>query len=240
MNKPLLIGGNGGNDTAYVERSIFSSYKNGLPALTGRVHKRGDGTIRLYGINATIPMLYSLAYRQITNYSKNRFCYEVKHSDRFEPNKSGDQKLDDWKLANLYCYDLVMPYHDENTSSKKVLSDLNTFFNAEGKIVKRVNDCLVLIRLDKSDINMRSKDNVLGKKRTISFTNRNISSLISAIDEASDIPVLDETGYKGKINIDLHSDLTNIASLRIELKSYGFDLIKEKRELEFFTLTGNP
>ena len=51
-------------------------------------------------------------------------------------------------------------------------------------------------------------------------------------------PVVDETGYKDPVDMDLNiSDWTNLGALRKALNHYDLDLKEEKREVVMFVIT---
>jgi hypothetical protein len=49
-------------------------------------------------------------------------------------------------------------------------------------------------------------------------------------------PIVDETGYKGAIDIELNGDLKNPGVLQEEFKRYGFELTIQDRLLEMLVL----
>ncbi len=51
------------------------------------------------------------------------------------------------------------------------------------------------------------------------------------------LPVLDETGYTGNIDIEFNGKLIDWAGLKQDLKSNELDLVETVRELEVFVLT---
>ncbi|QEC52890.1 AhpC/TSA family protein [Anseongella ginsenosidimutans] len=50
-------------------------------------------------------------------------------------------------------------------------------------------------------------------------------------------PIIDETGYTGKVDIDLPEKYTNLEDLRNILRPQGLDLVPEVREIEMFVIT---
>ncbi|MGN6638920.1 MAG: hypothetical protein ACTHJ8_08405, partial [Mucilaginibacter sp.] len=70
------------------------------------------------------------------------------------------------------------------------------------------------------------------------LTNYPLSFLVNELNSLQTIPlpVIDETGYGGQVDIEL-SGATGLQTIRSELLTYGLELVKEKRVINMFVLT---
>lgn len=103
---------------------------------------------------------------------------------------------------------------------------------------KRMVDVLVLIRTSKID-KMKSlrKGKPYYNQHGV-FNNINIDGLSTIVYKAGLPPLIDETGYKDPVDLELNTTTwSSIEAMRKDLQRYDLDLKKEKRQMEMFVIT---
>src|SRR5690606_36345085 len=109
-----------------------------------------------------------------------------------------------------------------------------------GRVTRETVDCLVLTRIPGGrDIGTKggaSKSAI--SKETATINNMPIWVLSHTLNNRpgpTDLPIIDETGYDGPIDMVLE-DITTFTGLVNGLRKHGLDLTQEKREINMFTL----
>ncbi|MGZ3973693.1 MAG: TlpA family protein disulfide reductase [Flavisolibacter sp.] len=143
-----------------------------------------------------------------------------------------NSKIDDWYNANLYCYELCVPVNQRDRLYKIMLEDLNQLFPYKATVEWRRRRCLVLKRYSATSM----LHSISGHAATcpgpdsICVINRPVSALVSQLAwlyRDAPTPIVDESGYKGNIDIRLHGDLKNPTVLNAALHCHGLQLIED-------------
>lgn len=143
-----------------------------------------------------------------------------------------------------YSMDIIVPAGQEKQLYPRLLRLLNETGPYEGRIEKQVTDCLVLQRVD-LDKPLESEGGKSGLKypeEGFSITNYPLAYLVNALngnDLLSPLPVVDETGYEGPVDITLH-DINSLPAIQRDLRAHGLTLSPSKRPLNLFILTSKP
>lgn len=218
-----------------------------------RTQRNGGNEIRR-GIamrNMTVLEMYQRTYARIRKdrlglelYEGKRTILEVTDSSKLiAPRATGPFK-DNWEKENLYTYDLFVPMSDADSLYSYIFRDLNHYSGYYGRIEKRKVKCLALIRTSKEDKiktggGQPEYELYQGTKHQY-IKNYPVSQFVlDGLNRISWItmPVFDETGYTGNIDIEFTTEYTDLKSLREALKKFDLDLQEEERELEMFVLT---
>ncbi|MGH2645571.1 MAG: DUF3738 domain-containing protein, partial [Chitinophagaceae bacterium] len=142
--------------------------------------------------------------------------------------------------THLYSYDINVPPASMNQLRKYAQQDLERTFHVQVSIEKRKINCLILkstprlkshiAKNDKREYRMNSSDN---PKYIQNFP---IPELVQQLNfQYFNIPLLDETGIKGGIDMDMPDTLSQENIIRA-LKKAGFEIVNGERELEVVTL----
>ncbi|WP_300601959.1 TlpA disulfide reductase family protein [Niabella sp.] len=100
-------------------------------------------TQRFYITNYPIIGMYLLAYGK-TDLSPGYIKLDVPDKDHYVYTKGVDY-MDRWDMANRYCYETVMPLTlSESMLRKKILNDLDSYFNLKTSWATELTMCLVL------------------------------------------------------------------------------------------------
>jgi thiol-disulfide isomerase/thioredoxin len=196
-------------------------------------------------LNLSITSLYQIAFsgtdkREFT--VPTRTLNETGDSSLNRPKGSLTEK-ELWSTENTYCYELRVPPGKEGQLFKFMQEDLERFFSIKGSIERRKVKCLVLSRKTSPDKIRSSKKEIVSRlspdEKQIVIKNlplRNLVRLLENIYWRGPYPIVDETGYKGAIDIELNGDLKNPGVLQEEFKRYGFELTIQDRLLEMLVL----
>jgi thiol-disulfide isomerase/thioredoxin len=241
FDKPLFIEDNGQN---LLYHFLITGYYEGLMSRQGK--RRGtsvNSDTRLYGTNMLLSNMYrtALLNRLATpeNFPDNRIILNVKNKQPFiVPGKSKDYKeYDEWIRKNAYCFDLVVPPSMSENLYRRLKEELDNYFNFTSTIEKRKIKCFLLKSLDTGKYKSSGKDVLLDHGKNIwTIKNYPIKILLEDINIRCDYPIVNETGYEGKVDLTLVPDFKDIPSLRNQLNKYGLDLVEAERVLDVIVI----
>lgn len=185
-------------------------------------------------------IVFNQEFHKIYNYK--RLILEVKDKSKLFFDEKKMEK-NDWEKENLYTYDIVVPASEKDSLYSYMINDLNRYSGYFGRIEKRKVKCFILIRISNED-KIATKGGEKEYRLHNNLEEKYISNItmdrfVSGLDGMKSIalPVVDETGYAGRIDIDLPVDLNNVNAIREALQKYGLDLTEAERELEMFVLS---
>jgi thiol-disulfide isomerase/thioredoxin len=232
---PLLVNGNGGNDSDFIYRSLFTKYIEGAGS-TENVFKDNNGKIiRYYMLNNPPIMLLETAYPFKLNCSHNRIINESNNKSIFLPAKPSDV------YKNSFCYEIIIPPSPSNEFQHYMQEDLKRYLGVKVTSELRKMNCLVLYKRDSineiatkgGEANMDINESSIRKF----ISNEPVSTLIDLLNHlpvSKTLPVIDETGISGNIDLELPTDLFDLSldSLKSFLKRKGLELLEKEREIK--------
>ncbi|MFA6071641.1 MAG: TlpA disulfide reductase family protein, partial [Janthinobacterium sp.] len=227
---------------AEVDLKNLSGYREGKLGLTE--HNSNSITI----INAPILTLYKVAlwkhgiemmtaakmvvdipdtaiYNAITPVNLDR-------SDRIKPGMDYENWL---RNGHGFCYEANVPAGKENTKFDLMVQELNQYFGnklgIEGVVEKRNTKCLALIRTD-STVKIATKGGAElfeDDAFSLKMVNHSISYLLAnlAYNYQSQPPLVDQTGFKGKIDLDLSCTISDVNEMNKALSKYGLKFVEK-------------
>lgn len=237
-DKPLFVGNNGGDGRSVLFHSMISGYSQGLPAGYNRVDKGADG-LKITCRNQTLLSLYRIAYGDKAFFGKNRTVLETKDSSILTPNMSGTAYQRWMEQGNVFCYELVAPAGMADSASSIMLGDLNRFFrNYDIKLENQRTKCLALVRTSKTD-KIRSKGGESASEFNgfgFKLQNFPLARLIAQLNfiylQNYPLPIVDATGYKEWVDIEVHASPSDIQATNEELKHYDLELRETEMTIE--------
>ncbi len=175
----------------------------------------------------------------------SRIIWKAKDSTNFF--WSGKKRADIDKMQ-VFTYELIAPREDSIKLNQYMIEDLNRYFSRmyhfSGKLITKKVKCLVLI--DKKKMNNWKS---IGGKQEYELDNNNkklkvknypLSTLLFQWMNFSvplyPLPIIDETGYTGMININLDADLQNIEAINIGLARYGLEFKEKFRKIKMILI----
>jgi thiol-disulfide isomerase/thioredoxin len=229
----------------------------------GEVIDSAFNTIRLTWPNTSVLDLYYESTRELmqrSNYTLlgNRIILLVKDTLNYlarRPWFTGEL-TDKIFSQSRFCYEQICPLdYDATTRQQYMLQDLNrnisSLYGAEGRVEKRKMPCYILVRNSQLDKLAAKENNDKNYSKTINGNKmmRGQGELMNVLMShigwryygynafvgLNDI-LIDETEYKGKIDIWLPASIKSWDELRKALLPYDLDIIKEERQIDMLVI----
>ena len=242
-HRAILIDSKSNDDGLVIYHSILTRYLPMLPS--GYLnHEYKDTTIsaRITVMNCNIGTLYQVAYghfngdREASFVSWNRVIIETGDSVKLKWN---DKEYLTWRLANAFCYDLILPNSFKGDAHDVMKEDLKRLYNYDVKMEKRKTKCLVLRRTCGGDdlVSLGGKEEMNMNAYFIKMQNASWKDMLYWLENKflQELPLIDETGYD-RINLDVNADLTDSKALAKALKPIGIELAEEEREVDMLVI----
>lgn len=245
ISKPLWA-----KENIHFERNIqFYSYFSGwLSEYGGGGKSRFSDSITdrigIRFINEPLLSLCQIAFGGIDGGDfiyPNRLILDVPDPKMFFGPKN-EYEQDQWNINNFFCYEIAVPTSKQSELLPMMQQDLNRYLNYSVNIEKRLIKCLSLVRTSNKD-KMRSVNTLNKVVQTdsslliegVSFMNGLIRRLKFS-NQSIKTPIVDETGYTGRIDMKINCPLFDIESLRRELVKYDLDLVLREKEIEMLVI----
>ncbi|MGX5816765.1 TlpA family protein disulfide reductase [Chitinophaga lutea] len=236
--KPLLIGGNGGNDTNYLYRSVLSRWRPGMgsassPQIDDFLRRKGIPKYQATGVPADV--LFLIAYFGTTLFALNdpgNYPYPIVHS--------GDSAVfrPQGPTGMLYNYELQVPPDRaaKNTLMRMMQRDLTNYFQVEGEVKEMEVPCLRLIVSDERKARKHITAGTpqgkgwvpeRGYFETVNMPIGQLPKLLAyrLPGRAEEKYAIDDTHLDAPVSLQLHAEAENLDSIREALRKKGFDLV---------------
>jgi thiol-disulfide isomerase/thioredoxin len=140
-----------------------------------------------------------------------------------------------WLRENGFSYELRIPPALSAKRYDIMLKDLNTYFGElygiEGVMEERSIRCLALTRISPGDsfVTNGGVSSCAVTAFSLKMVNMDIPSLLTYLGQPLQLhpPTVDETGFKGRLDIELNCQLSNLDDLNKELAKYGLAFVKK-------------
>jgi thiol-disulfide isomerase/thioredoxin len=247
--KPLLIGGNGGPDSAFSYRSILSNwdYRTDFHRIN-YISSKNRNQINVTG--ADLGLLYCLAYGDTVEFILPPFPEEINAKVRntysqwytlpvLNTKRKGLFKFDEFSGENLFNYSLIVPDSMANPLAlqKMLKKELENCFSFKVSVEIRRMPCWKIVRYGNASISLRTKGGEPYWEESfsgVSFKNQPVSSLLLQIWSYYQLgpTFIDDTGINYNIDLDLKANMTDINDIRKALRKNGLDLVKGEKWLK--------
>lgn len=246
--RPLLVDGNGGNSAALIYHSILTGYMPGL--VPGMDISASDG-IRGQRFNLrNIPLtwLCRMAYSDDNRWFPDaRIRLLSADSAGMHTRLSGQAFLDWLAAGNGWCYELQVPPALAGSAYAIMQEDLRRLFPQYAVRVERAKvRCLALVRTSGED-KLRSAGSAARVEIgpfACELHNSTLSQLIKRLEvqymQDSRLPVIDDTGYGGRVDLSLHAPLYKPDALNLELAKYDLQFVEKEAVVELLMVRDNP
>jgi thiol-disulfide isomerase/thioredoxin len=233
--EPLFIDGNGGKPDGLIFHSVLTHHQKGLNYEYTRKPLDDTSKIRLTFKNYPVIFLFGHAMGAKNGaYGIKKMRFLVRDTSKLLV--TGDMLR--WAEKNTYCYELVLPKAMESMKYEIMLNELKRFFpQYKVEIEKQEIEVLALIRLDSID-RLRSKGGEAKNEFSgvhFELKNHYIHMLVSQLSlkylQNYPLPVMNDTGYKEKVDLMADADLSNVDSLNRALRNYGLLLKPTKKQI---------
>lgn len=244
-------------DHRIITKSIITSYIPGLQSyISDRNNKESNrftaGNMGIHSICKWVLGKLSEARspdvpeNKFYLYSDARIKYELLNdSVIYNLNQTPrDYNNKQWIPQNAITMEMIVPkIYNVREKYEKIYEELNAYigsvYNVQFLLEKRSVKCLVLKRTSTVDkLASKSVGESTWKDDRFSFKCNKTSfrlftsRLISYHLQGFDLPVLDNTGYVGQVDIELNCKLSDVSSLNKELKKYDLEFFTEERVVE--------
>jgi hypothetical protein len=191
--------------------------------------------------------MYQLAYGEGKRYfGENRTVVEAADPAELNTALTGNALIDWFKKGHGFCYEVIVPFAFQHLAFDIMRRDLNQFFpKYSARVESRLKRCLVLERTSASD-KLASKNGPV--KTTFdqagcSLRNTSIKTLTGMLAviymQGSPMPVVDQTGYEGPVDLDLEADLTDVNQLNTALAKYDLRFVARDQPIELLIIGNN-
>lgn len=248
-SKPYLVDGNGGDSDNFLYRSLLAKYERGMPwgGTSGTVERTLSYTNLLQG-TFSLKRLYWLAYTGIEDWMYSDSSYgKVYPYPVLELKDTTEFILDPDNYKGYYWYSLRVPKAKANKKHvmETIQRDLKTYFDYDVSFETRSMPCWKLVASEKAKTAYLSKTtdrkNAFYDYHGYNLVNITINSFIAATFSATgtgyDIPIIDETGITGRIDIELKNiTMNNWDAVVAAIREKGFDVIKSEHPMRVMVL----
>jgi thiol-disulfide isomerase/thioredoxin len=245
--KPLLVDGNGGSSAPLIYHSLLSRYLPGVPA--GMDISPYDSTKGQRYTLRNIPLLwlFRLAYSDHNRwFTDARIRLLSRDSAILYTHLPGDA-AQRWVEANSWCYELQVPPLLKDSAFNLVQQDLHRLFPQYRIGVETLKErCLALVRTTTADL-LRSKGGpfkVDVDPFHCELRNAVLGHLVKRLEvqylQDSPLPVVDATGYKGLVDLDIRAALSSVKELNTALEPYGLRFEERDLPVQLLVVRDNP
>lgn len=242
--EPLLSGNTDISEKPVLYQSAFTGYIEGIHSSFTIFPKDSLSGRRVVALNAPLPTLYKIAYGSLrgTYFNHNRIITEVKDTTQFWSALTGNPYTA-WLQDHSYCYELIVPPHLLGQEATIMQQDLARFFpQYTAKVEIRSRQVLAVVRTGKKD-KLKSAGGTPAVEIDAfgcQLRNHYLSNLALQLNakylQHLSTPVIDETGYKGRVDMSLAADMSNVSSIKKALKLYDLDLVEKTQEIEVLVI----
>jgi thiol-disulfide isomerase/thioredoxin len=152
----------------------------------------------------------------------------------------------DWLDKNRYSYETQVSISEEKQVRSYMQQDISRFLKSattmEVVIEKRKVTALIVVTKEASLLKTAGGKS-FGKKEQRQFVCQNqpfkyfLNDILYSFEDMSKPRIIiDETGYKGNIDMTLTGDLDDIANIKKQLPAYGLDIIQEERTIDVLVI----
>lgn len=217
--------------------SLITGYVDRLGATGGynRVYLDSVDKTRFTGVNMALSNLYRVAHGKARRYI-NDAAVEIRSKDPyFGGNELRGMRFEDWLADYGVSYELVVDA--DKDPFEKMVSDLQDAFpQFKAYIANTADTCLVLeifehdppkewkVESDRSASYLNGEDGIAVDHGTVSGL---MTALEAFVFRKEGYPLIDATGYKGKIKINLYGRLNTLDETNIALHPYGLRITKK-------------
>lgn len=242
--QPLFLNDNGGNGNSFLYRSIFTGYQEGLGNTSGVDRDSNKMITRFYMLNTTRKMLLATAYKGRLNLPVNRILVEAADKEGYRYYPEEDTLL----YANSYCYEIMLPPATIEELLEYLQQDMYRLLRVSVKNEERWMPCMVLKQRDEPAC-MLTEGGVpafeTGREHPRSFIRNQpldiLTDLVNNLPAMRDLPVINETGITGNIDIALPAGFRDMGQTELLafLEKTGFVLEKAVRKIKVAVITND-
>ena len=226
-----------------ITHKLVPGYQEDLPG--GWNISPGDSTGKtIQCTNLLMEDLFNIALGKGKSYfGHNRVIYDVADTSVLKTGLKGEDAIDWMREGHVYSYEIKTPKGMNDLAYSIMLQDLRNYFTRyDVQIENRQVECLALVKTTSED-----KITSRGGKSVARFdgischmVNFPIERLVAQLNvlymSKSPYPVVDRTGQKKWVDIDINARLSDVAEVNKELEKYGLQLKKMQVPLDVIVI----
>jgi thiol-disulfide isomerase/thioredoxin len=230
---PLLLNGNGGPDTAFTYRSVFTRYIDSISSYGLEVHKTATQS-RLFMANASLAEMVKECLGWRADIHNKKLVWEVRDRDKFYyPNSKPPLE---WKRQNLYCYDLVLPgSFSKEQALAFMLADVCRVFRIHAAIENQTVKCWALQWNGNKKLVSKNKPPFYSSSEdgnNFIIRNKPLAFLLNVLNRKTYPLIINETGCIDNIDLELNLPASfEPGYISGQLKTKGLKLVEAEREM---------
>lgn len=252
---PLLLAGNGGDDTSFMYRSVLSRWQPQADFFRHPefISYHLKGSVQALGV--PLLTLFQIAYGDtvLSRMPRNRFEKNTLNAygdwwirPVIETSDSGQFSYNRKTSENFYTYSLNVPAEKASAVSLKRMmqQDLENYFNLSAKVEVRKMPCWKLVasaqaagilKTKAETTSLEYKDQYLGLR----LRNQPLSVVLFELwaNNQQEPPFIDATGIVGNVDLDLDVIFSDLEAVKKVLKENGLELVKSQKEMKVIVIS---
>lgn len=241
--RPLLINGNGGDGSTMRYHAVFTGYIQGLQSSLNRTSPGAKGPRKITAKNCSMLQLMRFAHEDDKRrLGWNRTVVETADAAALRSSAMG-AAYEEWLAKNGFCYELWLPKEMGISMYDYMKEDLRRVFPAYRAAIEiRTVKCLVLKRTSMVDKLTSKGGQAIFDIRGDGARLRNASlmGLVMRLDnfymQHSTYPLVDGTGIKGRVDLDIQANLSDLGTVNIALARYDVSFVLEDHPIEMLVV----
>lgn len=239
---PLFVNGNAGTGNAFLYRSVFTNYIEGIGGISGIERTADEKISRMYLFNTDALTMLRTAYPGKLELPPNRIIIDACDSNKFQFGAAEDTLM----YKNSFCYDITVFPTTLEDMLVFMQQDIYRVFHVRVKSEKRNINCMLLQQAEKLkniystggnpviNIDKRSPQNYLKNQPLNVFidilNHHRAMKQLFVIDDTTGIPNIDIQFPAGFWEF-------NIQSVKAFLYDLGFNLAEDLVNMEMAVIT---
>lgn len=212
-------------------RSLIAGYIEGLSAGTVRHYDTARGWHRVCHTNQSVLGLYQQAYGSWL--PRSRVVLEGIDGAAVAP----PGPWDNWKYDRSWTYELIVPAAHKDGMPARMQADLEHYFGYTAAVERRPLTVWVLRKGRGPQPRSRggASEASLGEGPNY-LRHQPLHHLVGWLNYRWALPVVDESGYKLPVDLELPDSLEDVEAVRAALCRQGFELVPAERAMEVFVI----
>lgn len=259
INQPLLpqLSRDSSITIKYSSVLVQGMEERGARSISMSVDPNNSKVYTVKAINQPLYVLYRMAferelmgenYNSFSQFNNTRVILNVPAEGFKEPPKELSER-DHWRRSSCYTYELNMPIERSKYILDQMKADLKNNFGYNARLEKRMVKCAVLINSGYKKTSPLNSDEKIKSsfgydQEGFTLVNSSIKNLISQVliliyarRKTDPMPVIDETGINGGVNLRISGDYSDIGNLKKQLNKYGLDIIVAERNIDMLVIS---
>lgn len=238
-NQPLFLNSNSVDPAPYFSWHLFTGFS---PNMTNFDVRRNDEGTKITGYNLSNVrklVLYQFAYPEFGHFDHNRVIYKVQDP----ANYSMDSTSFGWKQKNLYTYQSYFSPRSPAEARLILQEHLKEVFDMTIDSALVEKPCLVISKIPNKFRSIASKKEVQYTNwwdydgQPIKINRMDFKDVIEQMNAESKVPMIDETGIIGQVDLTLPRELSSIKELNLTLSKFGLQVQLLPRKLYYLVLS---